>query len=164
MDDDDFRRGMPSLHRAFPEATAVLTGDFFLTLAFEILAKCKLPAEKKILLIQILSEASGARGLVEGQMIDLQGGTDWLNCNRLKTGALFACAFSFAAVLAGEPQKKFHLLGEQYGLLYQWFDDLEDGDATSYQMHEELKDFITKISPLKNIQQVLKIPQYVQSK
>lgn len=158
MDDDDFRRGKPSLHKAFSEATAVLAGDFFLTLAFEVLASCETHA-----LVGILSRAAGARGLVEGQMMDLTHSGDYISCNLLKTGALFSAAFAFAGAIAGEPVDPLARLGAQYGLIYQWLDDLEDGDACVEDMSHEVDDFLEKIAPYKNLQNVLKLPSHVSS-
>ncbi len=158
MDDDDFRRGKPSLHKAFSEATAVLTGDFFLTLSFEILAGCGIPA-----LASILSKAAGARGLVEGQMMDLTHSGDYVSCSLLKTGALFSAAFAFAGALAGKPIDPFARLGAQYGLIYQWLDDLEDGDTCVEDMSGEVDAFLEAITPFKQLQKVLKYPNNVPS-
>ena len=73
MDDDDFRRGQKTVHKAFDEATAVLTGDFLLTYSFEILSKDEnLNADQKITCIKLLSEAIGANGMILGQMKDIK--------------------------------------------------------------------------------------------
>src|SRR5438034_8449279 len=78
MDDDDLRRGRPTCHKAFDEATAILAGDALLTLAFEVLAAHTRPAEAAIGCVRVLAEAAGAAGMVGGQMDDLlaQGRTD----------------------------------------------------------------------------------------
>jgi len=158
MDADDFRRGKLSLHKAFSEATAVLTGDFFLTLSFEVLASCK-----PVSLVEILSKAAGARGLVEGQMMDLTHSGDYASCSLLKTGALFSAAFAFAGAIAGQPIDPLSRLGAQYGLIYQWLDDLEDGDICVEDISVEVDAFLENITPFKNLQNVLKLPSYVSS-
>ncbi|GAB5412366.1 MAG: polyprenyl synthetase family protein [Chlamydiales bacterium] len=158
MDNDDFRRGKPSLHKAFSEATAVLTGDFFLTLSFEILAGCGTPS-----LVSILGKAAGARGLIEGQMMDLTHSGDYVSCSLLKTGALFSAAFAFAGAIANQPVDPLARLGAQYGLIYQWLDDLEDGDTCVEDMSDEVDAFLEAISPFKQLQKVLKFPNHVPS-
>ena len=72
MDDDDLRRGRPTCHKAFDEATAVLAGDGLLTLAFEVLARHVRPAEAAVGCVRVLAEAAGPAGMVGGQMADLQ--------------------------------------------------------------------------------------------
>lgn len=75
MDDDDMRRGKPSLHKAFNEAIAILTGDYLLTYAFEILASgSHLKAEQKLELIHSLSKAAGGHGMIRGQVMDIEYG------------------------------------------------------------------------------------------
>jgi len=121
MDDDDFRRGKPTVHRAFDEATAVLAGDLLLTHAFLILAH-------KPELVAILAEAAGAEGMLGGQLLDLQECKDVDLLHGLKTGALFRCALHFGALLGKADPKPFIEFGESFGLLFQALDDLEDGD------------------------------------
>src|SRR5687768_15579409 len=94
MDDDDLRRGRPTCHKAFDEATAILVGDSLLTLAFEVVARHQRPAEAAVGCLRALAEASGAVGMVGGQMADLQaeGRTDATlegleAIHRRKTGA-----------------------------------------------------------------------------
>src|SRR5947209_8815685 len=72
MDDDDLRRGRPTCHKAFDEATAILAGDGLLTLAFEVVACEVKPPSAALRCVQILAEAAGPRGMVAGQMADLQ--------------------------------------------------------------------------------------------
>lgn len=142
MDDDDLRRGQPTVHRKFDEATAVLAGDALLTIAFEILADGGTHelGEVRIELVRRLAEAAGARGMVGGQMIDLASEGQALDMGaitrlqRLKTGALIAFSCEAGAVLGRAPEEHHHALhayAHDMGLAYQIADDLLDveGDA-----------------------------------
>ena len=143
MDDDDYRRGQPTVHKAFNEATAVLAGDALLTLAFGILADSDTHADPaiKLRLIAGLAEASGAKGMVAGQMIDMLGVDHIRDLNtitrmqRMKTGALISYAVSAGACIGGaNDSEKQALAGfaHDLGLAYQIADDLLDatGDAS----------------------------------
>ncbi|HEY4343126.1 MAG TPA: farnesyl diphosphate synthase [Parvibaculum sp.] len=142
MDDDDLRRGQPTVHRKFDEATAVLAGDALLTFAFEILADLGTHelGEVRVELVRRLAEAAGARGMVGGQMIDLASEGRSLDIDaitrlqRLKTGALIAFSCEAGAVLgraSDEPRHALHAYAHDMGLAYQIADDLLDveGDA-----------------------------------
>lgn len=137
MDDDDLRRGQPTVHRAFDEATAVLAGDALLTLAFRILADEDTHEEPKVRveLISRLEDASGALGMVGGQMIDMMG-TDMprdlhtiTRMQRLKTGALISYSTEAAAIIAGARIGERQALAgfsHDLGLAYQIADDILD--------------------------------------
>ena len=107
MDDDDFRRGKPTNHKVYGEAVAVLAGDALQTLAFESLTTLETtPAEQVVQIIRLLSEASGAQGMVGGQMLDIEGEAKPLTLTEMetihvnKTGALLSFCIEAAAILA----------------------------------------------------------------
>jgi geranylgeranyl diphosphate synthase type II len=136
MDDDDLRRGRPTCHKAFDEATAVLAGDGLLTLAFEIIARDVRPAEAAAGCVRALAEAAGPSGMVGGQMADLlaEQHTDVSLAgleaiHRRKTGALLRAALRMGAITAGAPAKMREALdayGDAVGLAFQIVDDLLD--------------------------------------
>lgn len=142
MDDDDLRRGKPTVHKAFDEATAILAGDALLTLAFEVLADPDTHSnpEVRCRLVTALARAAGAHGMVGGQMIDLSAaGQDMdigeiTRLQRLKTGALIGFACEAGAILgqAGEPQQEaLRGYAHDLGLAFQIADDLLDVEGTA---------------------------------
>lgn len=141
MDDDDLRRGKPSCHKAYDEATAILAGDALLTLAFDILANADCTAEQKITCIQLLSVASGSRGMVGGQAIDLANGRKFVSIAEIekmhlyKTGALISSCITLVASLKyqvsdKEYQKLAHY-AQSIGLAFQVQDDILDETSST---------------------------------
>ena len=136
MDDDGLRRGRPTCHIAFDEATAILAGDALQALAFETLAapETHARAEVRVRLVQELARAAGRGGMVGGQILDLRSPASAPLADRrrlasLKTGALFAFATRAGAILAEAPAAAERALagfGAELGLLFQIVDDLLD--------------------------------------
>jgi geranylgeranyl diphosphate synthase type II len=135
MDNDDLRRGRPTCHRQFDEATAILAGDALLTRAFEVLAAEMRPPERAAACCAELARAAGATGMVGGQADDLAAefrriGLDQLqSIHRRKTGALFRAALQMGAIAADSSRQKRQWLdayGEALGHAFQIVDDLLD--------------------------------------
>lgn len=142
MDDDALRRGQPTVHVAFDEATAILAGDALQTLAFQRLAESPLPAEARIAMVRELALASGAEGMCGGQAMDIdatgRGGAISLDALRrlhaMKTGALLRCAVRLGAI-AGAADRDVRAALDRYaealGLAFQIRDDLLDIESDS---------------------------------
>lgn len=139
MDNDDLRRGKPTCHKAYDEATAILAGDALQALAFTILALNRDPqvsAEAKLRMVEILGEASGAQGMAAGQAIDLESVGRMLtlaeleNMHNHKTGALIKASVLLPAMLAEPENKELLTRLENYagavGLCFQIVDDILD--------------------------------------
>ena len=137
MDNDSFRRGKPSTHKKYGEATAVLAGNSLLTLAFEIISDKKnhLRSDHKIKIINLLSNCSGHTGIAGGQELDLKfenkrkKTSQILNMQRKKTGKLFNFCLQSVAIIANKnnfEKKIFGVIGEDIGLLFQLADDFLD--------------------------------------
>lgn len=136
MDNDDYRRGKLAVHKKYSEGHAVLTGDFLLTYAFEILAgDPKLSADKKSQLISTLAHRSGSEGMIGGQVMDLayEGKKISLDNLRLlhrsKTAALITAAIEFGGIIANATAPQLDCLrqfGEAIGIAFQIIDDILD--------------------------------------
>ncbi len=141
MDDDDLRRGQPTVHVKWDEAAAVLTGDALQALAFYLLAQLPGDPAAVVQLVQGLAEAAGHRGMVQGQALDLAAETaarpltldQITELQRGKTGALIEWSCLVGPVLAGAPQAPMRRYAEAIGLAFQIADDILDveGDADS---------------------------------
>ena len=140
MDDDDLRRGRPTVHKAFDEATALLVGDALQTRAFEILANAQCDADVRLRMISVLAAASGSRGMAGGQAIDLEsvgkkldlGGLKQMHA--MKTGALLSCAVELggiAAHLNTVQMAQLQKYSTALGLAFQVVDDVLDATADS---------------------------------
>ena len=140
MDNDDFRRGKPTNHRVYGEATAVLAGDALLTAAFSQLAKAKLPAERIVEAVRVLSLCAGELGMVGGQILDMDAEArecteqEVYDIQSRKTGALISAACQLGVIAAGgtkTQQTAASAYAESIGLAFQIEDDILDvvGDA-----------------------------------
>ena len=135
MDDDDLRRGHPTCHKAFDEATAILAGDALLTNAFSHMTRADGPASALLEAVRLTAEAAGAAGMAGGQMLDLEGEGKKLSLEELrvlnekKTGALLFNACECGAVLAGaSPEQRIaaRRYGSELGIAFQITDDILD--------------------------------------
>lgn len=136
MDDDDLRRGRPTNHRQFDEATAILAGDALLTDAFRILAQISLPAEKIVEIIRVFGLAAGSSGMVGGQLDDMLAERrsdvtlqELQSIHERKTGALLVYALEAGGILAGvsvEDRTQLKQFGRHLGIAFQIQDDILD--------------------------------------
>ncbi len=144
MDDDDLRRGQPTCHKAFDEATAILVGDGLQTLAFQVLAQdpsLEAEAAQRLDMITVLAEASGSRGMVGGQALDLAAEghklalPDLETLHRHKTGALIRACVLMAAALGADVPEKVQVGLDRYaqciGLAFQIQDDILDIEGST---------------------------------
>ncbi|WPK10930.1 polyprenyl synthetase family protein [Lysinibacillus louembei] len=143
MDDDALRRGKPTNHVVYGEALATLAGDALNTLSFGILARMPIAADTKIELINLLSIAAGAEGMVGGQVLDMDGEKRQLNLQELeqvhvnKTGALLRYSIESGAILArATAEERVALVdyAHHIGLAFQIQDDILDIEGTSEQL------------------------------
>jgi geranylgeranyl diphosphate synthase, type II len=147
MDDDDLRRGHPTCHKQFDEATAILAGDGLLTEAFRLMAEASrhFSGQQEVLLevIQFIAAGAGYQGMVGGQMLDLLAegrqvtAKELETIHRLKTGALLTAAVRAGGLLGGGSRQEITLLtnyGEKFGLAFQITDDILDVEGDSTEM------------------------------
>lgn len=152
MDNSDLRRGRPTCHKAYDDATAILAGDGLLTLAFEVLAHLDTHGDPavRVELVAELAKAAGAAGMVGGQMIDLLAEHDSTaldigaitRLQRLKTGALIAFSCEAGAILgkaAIEPRKALIAYAHDLGLAFQIADDLLDVEGNEEEVGKSVR-------------------------
>jgi len=141
MDDDDFRRGRPTAHKAFNEALAVLGGDALCIAAFEVLAKTG-----NIRLVKEIAEALGTNGMLGGQVVDIESEGKTVNrstveyIHKAKTAALIRVSVHMGAILAGAPEEALAHLSEYgtlIGLAFQVVDDILDEEGTTEQLGKD---------------------------
>jgi len=140
MDDDDLRRGRPTVHRQFDEATAILAGDALQALAFEVIADAEVDAATVQAWVRLLANAAGHGGMVGGQVLDLAGENRALDqgeleaLHRRKTGALIHAAVMMGGVagcLASEELARLGRFGADIGLAFQIHDDVLDATTAT---------------------------------
>ena len=140
MDNDDLRRGKPTCHKFFDEATAILAGDSLMILALQILTEQIISPQKSLEMIKIITSASGAKGMAGGQDIDIQATNKKLTLEQLeemyllKTGALLSASIKLGAVAADAPEedvKNLEVFARILGLAFQIRDDLLDIESTA---------------------------------
>ena len=141
LDNDDLRRGVPTCHKVFGDAIAILAGDALLTLAFQVLAQMDCAAERRVALIAELSTAAGTvGGMIGGQVCDIEGEGQPPDAmlleaiHRAKTGALLRASLRMGAIYAGADPEQLHALscyGEHVGLAFQIVDDVLDVEQSS---------------------------------
>lgn len=140
MDNDDLRRGRPTVHKAFDEASALLVGDALQTMAFQLIAQSALNDAQKVQVITSLSTAGGMAGMAGGQAIDLASVGKKLKQNeleqmhRLKTGALLRTAVQIGAIainLNEQEKKSLDVFASALGLAFQVVDDVLDASSDS---------------------------------
>ena len=145
MDDDDLRRGRPTVHKAFDEATAILAGDALLTLAFEVAANANLEAHQLVEAVKILSTASGMSGMISGQMKDIASEDVTITLEQMKgihrekTGELLLAAVRLGNLFIDDAKMKeaFVSYATHFGLAFQIQNDLQDVCWTSEQTGKE---------------------------
>jgi geranylgeranyl diphosphate synthase type II len=151
MDDDDFRRGRPTCHKAYGEAIAILAGDGLLTLAFEVLADPRrakaVPAGRLVSIIKEIATASGVLGMVGGQVVDMEAEGKDIDFPTLeyihthKTGALIRASVRVGAIYAKANKRRFTALtryGEMIGLAFQIADDILDITGTQKEIGKDV--------------------------
>ncbi len=161
IDDDDLRRGKPTLHTLISDGHALLTGDFLLTYAFEVIANAPYLSPQKIVsLISCLAKRAGGEGMVEGQEMDISLEEDEINPTVLhemqlkKTGALIIAALEFGGIIGGATQEEILLLnkcGTHLGVAFQIQDDILDVIAEEEELgkpigSDEMNDKVTAVT------------------
>ena len=148
MDNDDLRRGRPTCHKQFDEATAILAGDGLLTFAFETCTKAETPSDIKVRCIAMLARMAGADGMVHGQDLDMNESqcSDWnylVDVHTYKTGCLLSIPLMIGACLCGQSEdiiEQWHSIGNMIGLAFQIQDDILDVQLTPEQFGKSNSD------------------------
>ena len=147
MDNDDFRRGKPSLHKAYREDIAILTGDQLLTDAFRVICQADYSSDTKVNIINALSRYAGFDGMIYGQLLDVTNNESSINKELLeeiqdnKTGGLFKIACLIPMYIKGINKEDYYLnLGSKIGIIFQNQDDLFDLIKTEEEMGKNLSD------------------------
>lgn len=161
MDNDDLRRGRPTNHKQFDEATAILAGDGLLTEAFACAAETRASADKVLKCICMLAQSAGPSGMVYGQCLDINEDKNVMNFEdirkvyKYKTGCLLSVPLAMASVLAGrdeETTKQWEQIGFDLGLAFQIQDDILDVTATAEELgksnSDERNDKVTSVTTL----------------
>lgn len=170
IDNDNMRRSLPTLHKAFNEGLALLTGDYLLTYAFEIISNLtKLPAETRLDLIQCLAHQAGSLGMIGGQVIDISFKNQFSLDKQIidtihlgKTGALFKVAFLFGGFIAQMSKSDIHTLekiSESFGKAFQYMDDFED----FYSEKQEAVNILKILGVEKTLEEINKLKEHIQS-
>lgn len=152
LDDDDLRRGRPTVHRRFDEATAVLAGDALLALGLQTLASdpAEAPADRRARAVALVAEAVGTEGMIGGQMADLEAEERWPedagaaleSIHDRKTGALLTAAIRLGGLYAGASVPEDDILariGRRLGLMFQITDDLLDVEGTEERLGKAVR-------------------------
>lgn len=148
MDNDDLRRGRPTCHKQFDEATAILAGDGLLTYAFQVASASELPAEVTVQCIHYLAKLSGIEGMIHGQDLDMNESetSDWKylkTVHYFKTGCLLSVPLMMAATIAGKDNDcvlMWHQTGSKIGLAFQIQDDILDVELTPEEFGKSVSD------------------------
>ena len=139
MDNDDLRRGRPTCHKQFDEATAILAGDGLLTYAFDVASSSTVDPSIVVKCIQVLAQCAGSNGMVLGQDLDMNesNASDWdyvRKVHKYKTGCLLSAPLMMGALVAGkddETVRQWHEIGISLGLAFQIQDDILDVELSS---------------------------------
>ncbi|MBU6382970.1 MAG: polyprenyl synthetase family protein [Verrucomicrobia bacterium] len=138
MDNDDLRRGQPTLHKVYGEAMALLAGDYLLTFAFEVIANANLGREQRLQIVKTVAMRCGAPGMIGGQVMDIEQTGKEIEEETLmlmhegKTAALFTACLECGSLVAGYPPTPLlQTIGREFGLAYQFQNDLQDVSATA---------------------------------
>lgn len=157
MDNDDYRRGLPTNHKKFGEAIALLAGDTLLTYAFEVASRSQTSPATTVKAINAISKAAGMNGMIGGQVIDINGASDYeqlKTVHKMKTGALIRLSCYLGAISAecdGEKLSAIDKFADNLGIAFQIKDDILDVESTTEELgkpigSDEKRGIITYVS------------------